>query len=183
MSLEDIVPRPELEQYDFHRLSEEQLRLKDDAEALFQRGVRLWYALGIPEDEDGAWQLIIEAAKLGHPVALAFCFSEGKGTDKNEQRAMELFGGGASRGHAVGIAFSLGIRVILAAHKNTTSANGPCLLQSIRIHHSCEQTRGYSVASSCCRSALRARSVLACRLHSIRRWHHAGRVRSYTNVS
>jgi hypothetical protein len=47
MSLENIVARAELERHGYHELSEEQLHLKDDPEALLQRGIRLW--LGIAD--------------------------------------------------------------------------------------------------------------------------------------
>jgi hypothetical protein len=103
MSLESISVQPELELYGYHELSEEQLRLKDDPEALLERGIRLWQGIGVREDADSGWEAIISSAKLGHPVALALCFRSGRGTEKNQRRAIELLRDSASRGHAAGI--------------------------------------------------------------------------------
>jgi hypothetical protein len=103
MSLENIVVRAELERHGFHELSEEQLRLKDDPEALLTRGIRLWRGIGVYMNKYSGWEAIMSSAKLGHPAALALCFSYAKGTKKNQQRAIELLRDSASRGHAVGI--------------------------------------------------------------------------------
>ena len=102
MSLENIIARAEVERHGYHELSEEQLRRKDDPEALLHRGIRLWLGLGVRKDEDSGWELIISSAKLGHPVALALCFLYGKGTEMNMEHGIELLGDSASRGHAVG---------------------------------------------------------------------------------
>ncbi len=102
MSFENIVARAELEWHGYHELSEEQLRLKDDPEALLQRGIRLWLGIAVRVDVDSGWELIITSAKLGHPVALALCFLSGKGTQKNVQHGIELLSDSASRGHAFG---------------------------------------------------------------------------------
>ena len=102
MSLESIIARAELERHGYHELSEQQLRLKDDPEALLIRGAHSHYGIGTCEDADRGWELIISSAKLGHPVALALCFRYIKGAEKNVQRALELLRDSASRGHAVG---------------------------------------------------------------------------------
>ncbi len=47
MLLENIVARAELERHGHHELSEEQLRLKDDPEALLDRGIRLKDGIGV----------------------------------------------------------------------------------------------------------------------------------------
>ncbi len=104
LSLENIVPLPELERHGYHELSEEQLRLKDDPEALLERGIRLRYGVGVHVDAGDSRKLIMSSAKLGHPVALALCFNFGmKVTEADKQRAVELLQGSASRGHAAGI--------------------------------------------------------------------------------
>ena len=102
MSLENIVARAELERHGYHELSEEQLRLKDDPEALLHRGIRLKHGIGVRMDKGSGWEAIMSPAKLGHPVALALCFLYGKGTKSNAQRSIELLRDSASRGHAVG---------------------------------------------------------------------------------
>ena len=101
MSLE-IIARAELERHGYHELSEEQLRLKDDPEALLRRGIRLKHGIGARIDRDSGWQAIMSSAKLGHPVALALCFLYAKGTERNMQSAIELLRDSASRGHAAG---------------------------------------------------------------------------------
>jgi TPR repeat protein len=103
MSLEDIIPNASLERHGYHELSEEQLRLKGDPEALLHLGIRLWHGIGVRRNGDGGWEAIVSSAKLGHPVALALCFFYAKGTETNGQRAMELLRDSASRGHAAGI--------------------------------------------------------------------------------
>ena len=102
MSLENIVARAELERHGYHELSEEQLRLKDDPEALLERGIRLKDGIGAHKDEGSGWEAIMSSAKLGHPVALALCFRYAKGTEENVQRGIELLRDSASREHASG---------------------------------------------------------------------------------
>jgi uncharacterized membrane protein len=102
MLLENIVARAELERHGYHELSEEQLRLKDDPEALLHRGIRLKHGIGVCEDGGSGWEAIMSSAKLGHPVALALCFLYAKGTKSNVRRSIELLRDSASRGHAAG---------------------------------------------------------------------------------
>ena len=101
MSLENIIARAELERHGYHELSEEQLRLKDDPQALLDRGIRIRLGIGVRKNGVSGWELILSSAKLGHPVALAFCFRSAM--EKNVQCAVELLRDSASRGHAVGI--------------------------------------------------------------------------------
>ncbi len=75
---------------------------RDDAEALFESGRRLRNGVGLAKDEEAGWKLIIEAAKLGHAVALGFCFFFGRGTAENLTRAVELYRTSAERGHPAG---------------------------------------------------------------------------------
>jgi TPR repeat protein len=107
MSLENIVPDGSVERGHYHLLTHEELNKLDDAEALFVRGDRFQAGVGIAIDEEAGWRLIIESAKLGHPVALACCFQYAKGTLKNLQRAAELYRQAADRGHPAGIVFAL----------------------------------------------------------------------------
>jgi hypothetical protein len=102
MSLESI-PNASLERRGYHELSEEQLRLKDDPEALLIRGIRLKDGTGVRMYADRGRGLITSSAKLAHPVALALCISHGYGARENQQRSVELYRDSASRGHAAGI--------------------------------------------------------------------------------
>ncbi len=102
MSLENIIARAELERYGYHELSEEQLRLKVDPEALLERGIRLLHGIGLRKEGDNIWKPIFSSAVLGHPVALALCFRNAKGVDRNAHRAVELLRDSASRGHVPG---------------------------------------------------------------------------------
>ena len=102
MSLENIVADPSLERLGYRRLPFSELEKLDDPEALLERGIRLRNGIGVRMNGDSGWEAIISSAKLGHPVALAFCFRKGRGTEKSVQRAIELSRDSASRGHAAG---------------------------------------------------------------------------------
>jgi TPR repeat protein len=102
MSLERIVPDALLERGHYHQLALRELDKLNDAEALFERGKRLRLGIGIIQNEEAGWKLIIEAAKLGHPLALALCFYVGQGTAKNLNRAVELYRASAEREHPAG---------------------------------------------------------------------------------
>jgi TPR repeat protein len=102
MSLEQIVPNVSLERGHYHQLSPRELYQLEDAEALFERGRRNFFGVFVAKDKDAGWKLNIEAAKLGHPVALAACFRKGQGTAKNPNRAIEIYRASAERGHASG---------------------------------------------------------------------------------
>jgi TPR repeat protein len=102
MSLGNIVADPSFERGHYHQLATSELDKLDDAEALFERGRRLRYGIGVAEDKGVGLKLIIESAKLGHPVALAYCFATGQGTKQNVYRAFELYRASAERGHASG---------------------------------------------------------------------------------
>jgi hypothetical protein len=106
MSLEEITPNASVERHGYHELSEEQLRLKDDPEALFERGTRLRHGIGVRANDNTGWELIISSAKLGHPVALALCFKFGK-LSGDVEKAAELLRDSASRGHVAGIVLML----------------------------------------------------------------------------
>jgi hypothetical protein len=77
MSLDHTVPNASLERGHYHQLASRELDKLNDAEALYERGRRLRLGIGVATNEEAGWQLAIEAAKLGHPVTLAFCFHSG----------------------------------------------------------------------------------------------------------
>jgi hypothetical protein len=87
VSLENIIARAELERHGYHELSEEQLRLKDDPEALLDRGHRMWEGIGVHMNVVSGQDLIISSAKLGHPVALALCFLFGRHGEEQTARS------------------------------------------------------------------------------------------------
>jgi TPR repeat protein len=102
MSLEDVVADPSLERPRYYALSFLQLEAIDDVESLFLRGDRLAIGAGVKRQVDEGWELIIEAAKCGHPIALALCFRRGKGTAVNTEKAVELYRDAVKRGHPTG---------------------------------------------------------------------------------
>ncbi len=65
MSLENIIIRVELERHGYHKLSEEQLRLKDDPEALLERGFRLRDGIGVHVNENSGGSLSSRQQSLG----------------------------------------------------------------------------------------------------------------------
>jgi hypothetical protein len=104
MSLEHVIIDAALERGHYHTLASSEIRKLDDAEALFERGRRLRIGIGVAMDAEAGWTLNIESAKLGHAVALAFCFKEGRGTSKDHNCAFQLFRASAERGHPDGTA-------------------------------------------------------------------------------
>jgi TPR repeat protein len=102
MSLERIVPDASLERGHYHQLATSELDKLDDAEALYERGSRLQNGIDVDMNDEAGWNLILEAAKLGHAIALAESSLEGRGTPKNPKRAVELLRPSAERGHPAG---------------------------------------------------------------------------------
>lgn len=121
MSLENIVANASLERKHYHQLATSELDKLDDAEALYERGRRLLDGVGVLEDSEAGWDLIIESAKLGHPVALGLCFHEGRGTKQNQNRAIELYRASAERGHPAGSLRLLDSRECFASHQTLTN--------------------------------------------------------------
>jgi TPR repeat protein len=107
MSLERVVPNASLERVHYHQLATRELNKLNDAEARYERGRRLRDEIGVDMNEEAGWKLIIKAAKRGHPVALAECFSIGRGTAKNLKRAAGLYRSSADRGHPAGLLYLL----------------------------------------------------------------------------
>ncbi len=102
MSFDHIVVDASLERGHYHQLTTSELDKLDNAEALYERGRRLRNGISVKMDEEAGWKLFVEAAKLGHAVALALCFHNGRGTAKNLNRGFELFHASAERGHPGG---------------------------------------------------------------------------------
>ncbi len=65
-------------------------------------GYRLRKGMNVVADEEQGWRLILEAAMAGHPVAMAACYSEGRGCPKNSKKSFALFFESAERGHPNG---------------------------------------------------------------------------------
>ncbi len=86
----------------YHKLTLHQLEKIDDAESLFQVADRIIDGIGIEQNREMGWGMMIEAARRGHPVALGACFLFGQGVKKNKAQAIELFRASADRGHASG---------------------------------------------------------------------------------
>jgi hypothetical protein len=105
MSLVHIIPNvgnASLERGYYHKLSFQDLDKLDDAEALFERGRRLRTGTCNKKDEKKGWELMSQAAELGHPVAQAAIFERQRMLDQ----AVELYLASAERGHASGFVFS-----------------------------------------------------------------------------
>ncbi len=103
MSLEQIEADSSLERGHYHKFTIQDLEKLKDAEALFERGRRMRLGIGVKTNETVGWMFISEAARQGHPVALAFCSFFGKGTEKNLQRAVQILRASAERGHPTGL--------------------------------------------------------------------------------
>ncbi len=100
IALVDIVPDPLLEQPDCYELTDAELKKSEYAEALYERGRRLRYELRGESKEGDA--LMEQAARKGHPVALASCFRTGLAAQLDANRAAALYRESAERGHPLG---------------------------------------------------------------------------------
>jgi TPR repeat protein len=100
--LEEIAPDPSLEEPTLHLLPYDKIKKLRSAEALLERGRRFFAGYGVKEDKEKGNQFFAEAARLGHPVALARCFDEGISVTKNIERAVQLYRESARRGHPAG---------------------------------------------------------------------------------
>jgi hypothetical protein len=105
--LTEVEANASLEHKGLHKLSIDQLKDISDydderAEALFQLGDRIAWGIDITSHGELGWSIVFEAARDGHPVALAACFLEGEGVNRNEAKSFELLQGSTQRGHAAG---------------------------------------------------------------------------------
>jgi TPR repeat protein len=130
MSLEDVVPRGELERPRYHLLSWKELEALDDPEALYERGRRFRNGICCVREPEKGWKLNIEAARFGHPVALASCFDQGQGVQKNEPRAFALYRESAARGHPAGAARCFACLAFFLVFKRTSHSSD----DQYRIH-------------------------------------------------
>jgi TPR repeat protein len=103
MSLDEVIPDASLERLHYHTLPQKELEKLSDAEALHERARRYRLAISLPKNEDVAWRLYMQSARLGHSIALAFCLHFGRGASVNIARAVALYRESAERGHPVGI--------------------------------------------------------------------------------
>lgn len=103
MDLEAYEPRPELERPWYFKLSYEQLEVLDDAESRFERGIRFVHAIGVEHSLQKGKDLIASAAKMGHPVAMAYV-EEYVRHEENPFATEDtgLYSGSLSRGHPYG---------------------------------------------------------------------------------
>ena len=102
-SLRSVMPNAMLERPEYHLLSNRELRLRgDEPEALYALGYNLLYGMDVVRNEQAGWDLIHQAARLGHPIALATCLRDGKGGEQDIPRAFQLFAESAARGHPSG---------------------------------------------------------------------------------
>ena len=105
MSLEHIEADPLLEDKSIHLLSHEKLLHlveQGNAEALYVYATRLRLGIGVMKDAESSVHYTAKAAKLGHPVALGFCFNQGIEVVQDRAKAIKLFRESAARGHPAG---------------------------------------------------------------------------------
>lgn len=77
-----------------------------NAQELFELAMRHIYGDGVPEDNDLATELLIQAHEMGHVEAtynLGICYHYGFGTDVDLEKAFELYLESANAGYGKGI--------------------------------------------------------------------------------
>ncbi|MBM6693472.1 sel1 repeat family protein [Pseudoflavonifractor capillosus] len=77
-----------------------------NAQELFELAMRHIYGDGVPEDNDLATELLIQAHEMGHVEAtynLGICYHYGFGTDVDLEKAFELYLKSANAGYGKGI--------------------------------------------------------------------------------
>ena len=77
-----------------------------DAQELFELAMKHIYGDGVPEDNDLATELLIQAHEMGHVEAtynLGICYHYGFGTDVDLEKAFELYLKSANAGYGKGI--------------------------------------------------------------------------------
>ena len=77
-----------------------------NAQELFELAMRHIYGDGVPEDNDLATELLIQAHEMGHVEAtynLGICYHNGFGTDVDLEKAFELYLKSANAGYGKGI--------------------------------------------------------------------------------
>jgi TPR repeat protein len=127
-SLSQLSSQAELEKLDYHSFSREKLALLNDPEAVFERGFRALFGVGVAKQENEAWKQIVAAAEQGHPAAHGLCLVHGKGTPAEPSRGVSLLRESAARGHAaaqtaLAICHRSGISVEKSAEEATRLLN------------------------------------------------------------
>ncbi len=77
-----------------------------DAQELFELAMKHIYGDGVPEDNDLATELLIQAHEMGHVEAtynLGICYHYGFGTDVDLEKAFELYLKSANAGYGKGM--------------------------------------------------------------------------------
>lgn len=77
-----------------------------NAQELFERAMKHIYGDGVPEDNDLATKLLIQAHEMGHVEAtynLGICYHYGFGTDMDLAKAFELYLEAANAGYGKGM--------------------------------------------------------------------------------
>lgn len=77
-----------------------------NAQELFELAMKHIYGDGVPEDNDLATELLIQAHEMGHVEAtynLGICYHYGFGTDVDLEKAFELYLKSANAGYGKGI--------------------------------------------------------------------------------
>jgi TPR repeat protein len=98
-------PDASLEQCSLHLRPTAQLLLFVEQripEALLVYGGRLRNGIGVRMNTEEGWRLTVEAAHMGHPVAMALCYDLGEAVPRNVEAALALYQESAERGHPVG---------------------------------------------------------------------------------
>lgn len=77
-----------------------------NAQELFELAMKHIYGDGVPEDNDLATELLIQAHEMGHVEAtynLGICYHYGFGTDVDLEKAFELYLKSANAGYGKGM--------------------------------------------------------------------------------
>jgi TPR repeat protein len=86
----------------YHLLDQRDLEQRGDAESLFVMSDRLVRGIIVPQDKAAGWKLAIQAARLGHPVAIARCRFNGMLTKNcTIDQAINLMRECFNLGHAI----------------------------------------------------------------------------------
>lgn len=81
------------QEYDWEKLVE-----MDDAESIYERGIRLLEGIGVRRSEQMGRDLLCHAARMGHPLAMAECIDRCYTSQKHE-RALEILKECLNRGY------------------------------------------------------------------------------------
>jgi TPR repeat protein len=124
--LSDVEPIESLEIPEYQKLEPSHLRaMKDSPEAMVQLAYRHSCRIAGEYDNCMASVLYLQAAKLGHPVALGVCLFQGIGSLFYQERGLTLISESANRGHPIALE-------LFARHcKYTDPENHETLIQTM----------------------------------------------------